>query len=171
MLPSQWQSASLSRASKIASFADIYSLAPAHSPLSFSPLKPVVDTPLLLLVLSLVLTVASFYFSTTSLSTATPSCFYNMPGLVSDATRILEQNVFWPIGSQCGVWDSKTKGVDVWECIRPRTSLHCLILTVATTPLTISLFSPQILRLPVQHHLTRDTGGMSLVGDTHPSTP
>lgn len=46
-----------------------------------------------------------------------------MPGLVSDATRIWEQNVYWALGSQCGVWDSKTKGVDVWECIRPRTYL------------------------------------------------
>lgn len=44
----------------------------------------------------------------------------SMPGLVSDATRIWELNVYWPLGSQCGVWDSKTKGVDVWECIRPR---------------------------------------------------
>ena len=43
-----------------------------------------------------------------------------MPGLVSDATRIWELNVFWPVGSQCGVWDSKTKGVDVWACIRAR---------------------------------------------------
>ncbi|KAI0796655.1 hypothetical protein C8Q75DRAFT_802342 [Abortiporus biennis] len=42
-----------------------------------------------------------------------------MPGLVSDATRIWEINVFWPLGSQCGVWDPKLKRVEVWECIRP----------------------------------------------------
>lgn len=43
-----------------------------------------------------------------------------MPGLVSDATRIWELNVYWPQGSQCGVWDAKSKGVDIWECIRAR---------------------------------------------------
>ncbi|KAK7695826.1 hypothetical protein QCA50_000464 [Cerrena zonata] len=41
-----------------------------------------------------------------------------MPGLVSDATRIWELNVYWPVGSQCGVWDIKGKKVDVWECLR-----------------------------------------------------
>ena len=51
----------------------------------------------------------------------------SMPGLVSDATRIWELNVYWLLGSQCGVWDSKTKGVDVWECIRPRTSLSFIL--------------------------------------------
>ncbi|KAI0698587.1 hypothetical protein BC835DRAFT_1268815 [Cytidiella melzeri] len=45
-----------------------------------------------------------------------------MPGLVSDATRIWELDVFWPLGSQCGVWDPKTKGVDVWECVRAHTA-------------------------------------------------
>ena len=43
-----------------------------------------------------------------------------MPGLVSDATRIWELNIYWPVGSQCGVWDPKSRGVDIWECIRPR---------------------------------------------------
>ncbi|THH28951.1 hypothetical protein EUX98_g5243 [Antrodiella citrinella] len=42
-----------------------------------------------------------------------------MPALVRDATRIWELNVFWPLHSQCGVWDSKSRKVDVWECIRP----------------------------------------------------
>lgn len=43
-----------------------------------------------------------------------------MPGLVSDATRIWEVNIYWTLHSQCGVWDPKGKGVDIWECIRPR---------------------------------------------------
>ena len=43
-----------------------------------------------------------------------------MPGLVSDATRIWEINIYWPVGSQCAVWDPKSKGVDIWECLRAR---------------------------------------------------
>ncbi|CAL1699447.1 unnamed protein product [Somion occarium] len=44
-----------------------------------------------------------------------------MPGLVSDATRIWELNVQWAVNAQCGVWDPRRKGVDIWECIRA----HC----------------------------------------------
>ena len=43
-----------------------------------------------------------------------------MPGLVSDATRIWELNIQWAVNAQCGVWDPRGKGVDVWECIRAR---------------------------------------------------
>ena len=43
-----------------------------------------------------------------------------MPGLISDATRIWETNIYWPLYAQCGIWDPKGKGVDIWECIRPR---------------------------------------------------
>ncbi|GBE88769.1 hypothetical protein SCP_1401740 [Sparassis crispa] len=46
-----------------------------------------------------------------------------MPGLVSDATRIWELNIYWTVNSQCGVWDPKGKGVDVWECIRDHNSI------------------------------------------------
>ena len=45
-----------------------------------------------------------------------------MPGLVNDVTRIWEVNLHWPVNAQCGVWNSKQKGVDVWECIRARES-------------------------------------------------
>ncbi|KAI0792444.1 hypothetical protein C8Q75DRAFT_889980 [Abortiporus biennis] len=45
-----------------------------------------------------------------------------MPGLVSDATRIWELNIHWPMNAQCGVWDARGKGVDIWECIRPHVS-------------------------------------------------
>nr|VWO96726.1 Putative type III effector protein [Ganoderma boninense] len=45
-----------------------------------------------------------------------------MPGLVADATRVWELNLYWPLHAQCGVWDPKGKGVDVWECIRPHHS-------------------------------------------------
>ena len=43
-----------------------------------------------------------------------------MPGLVSDATRIWELNIQWALNAQCGVWDPRGKGVDIWECIRAR---------------------------------------------------
>ena len=51
-----------------------------------------------------------------------------MPGLVADATRIWELNLYWPLHAQCGIWDPKGKGVDVWECIRPRK--HCVFLSI-----------------------------------------
>ncbi|TCD71915.1 hypothetical protein EIP91_000047 [Steccherinum ochraceum] len=45
------------------------------------------------------------------------------PGaVVSDATRIWELNVHWPLHAQCGIWDPRGKGVDIWECIRPHNS-------------------------------------------------
>ncbi|KAM5530499.1 hypothetical protein V8D89_014642 [Ganoderma adspersum] len=36
-----------------------------------------------------------------------------MPGLVADATRVWELNLYWPLHAQCGVWDPKGKGVDI----------------------------------------------------------
>jgi hypothetical protein len=41
--------------------------------------------------------------------------------VISNATRIWELNVSWPLFAQCGVWDPKGRGVDIWECIRART--------------------------------------------------
>lgn len=55
-----------------------------------------------------------------------------MPGLVADATRIWEANLYWPLHAQCGVWDPKGKGVDVWECIRPRKSSSQTVLAPPT---------------------------------------
>ena len=44
-----------------------------------------------------------------------------MPGtVISNATQIWELGVHWTVYSQCGVWDPKGKGVDIWECIRDR---------------------------------------------------
>ncbi|PSS32046.1 hypothetical protein PHLCEN_2v2191 [Hermanssonia centrifuga] len=51
-----------------------------------------------------------------------------MPGLVSDATRIWVIDVHWAMNAQCGVWDPKGKGVDIWECIRPPTKQPVLAL-------------------------------------------
>ncbi|KAF9051426.1 hypothetical protein CVT24_000799 [Panaeolus cyanescens] len=46
-----------------------------------------------------------------------------MPGVVvGNATRIWELNVHWTLHSQCGVWDPKSRGVDIWECIRDHDS-------------------------------------------------
>lgn len=46
-----------------------------------------------------------------------------MPAVVSNATRIWELNIQWDLFSQCGVWDAKGRGVDIYECVRARTSL------------------------------------------------
>ena len=46
----------------------------------------------------------------------------SMPAVVSNATRIWELNIHWALFSQCGVWDPKGRGVDIWECIRARES-------------------------------------------------
>ncbi|KII87919.1 hypothetical protein PLICRDRAFT_176674 [Plicaturopsis crispa FD-325 SS-3] len=46
-----------------------------------------------------------------------------MPGqVIASATRIWEINVYWPSGSQCGVWNPKMRGVDIWQCIRSHES-------------------------------------------------
>ncbi|TFK38088.1 hypothetical protein BDQ12DRAFT_666313 [Crucibulum laeve] len=46
-----------------------------------------------------------------------------MPGaVISNATRIWELNVHWALYSQCGVWDPRGRGVDIWECIRDHDS-------------------------------------------------
>ena len=47
-----------------------------------------------------------------------------MPGVViSNATRIWEPYVHWTLYSQCGIWDPRSRGVDIWECIRERESI------------------------------------------------
>ncbi len=60
-----------------------------------------------------------------------------MPGLVSDATRVWELNVHWALGSQCGVWDPKFRGVDIWECIRARKLLSFIRSHHGTVYLTV----------------------------------
>jgi hypothetical protein len=57
-----------------------------------------------------------------SLELASANNRANMPAVVSNATRIWELNIHWDLFSQCGVWDPKGRGVDIWECIRARTS-------------------------------------------------
>lgn len=47
--------------------------------------------------------------------------------VVSNATRVWELNVHWTIYSQCGVWNAKGRGVDIWECIRDREYLTLFI--------------------------------------------
>lgn len=42
--------------------------------------------------------------------------------VINNATAIWDINVHWPLSSQCGTWDAKGRGVDVWECILARTS-------------------------------------------------
>ena len=86
-----------------------------------------------------------------------PSISYSsttMPGLVADATRIWELNLYWPLHAQCGVWDPKGKGVDVWECIRPRESSppHSPLAHIKplprvvfqTTPLRVHRYAPAL---------------------------
>ncbi|KAF8137259.1 hypothetical protein EV363DRAFT_1317200 [Boletus edulis] len=38
--------------------------------------------------------------------------------VIKNATTIWDINVNWPLSSQCGTWDPKGRGVDVWECIQ-----------------------------------------------------
>ncbi|OAX35681.1 hypothetical protein K503DRAFT_773219 [Rhizopogon vinicolor AM-OR11-026] len=48
-----------------------------------------------------------------------------MPGAtpyIGNATRIWEANVHWSLYSQCGIWDPKGRGVDIFECIRAHDS-------------------------------------------------
>ncbi|KAH9048413.1 hypothetical protein EDB84DRAFT_1556869 [Lactarius hengduanensis] len=45
-----------------------------------------------------------------------------MPAVVSNATRIWELNIHWDLYSQCGIWDPKGRGVDIYECIRAHPS-------------------------------------------------
>ncbi|KAI9428338.1 hypothetical protein H4582DRAFT_1866754 [Lactarius indigo] len=45
-----------------------------------------------------------------------------MPAVVSNATRIWELNIHWDLYSQCGIWDAKGRGVDIYECIRAHQS-------------------------------------------------
>ncbi|KDQ31807.1 hypothetical protein PLEOSDRAFT_1034807 [Pleurotus ostreatus PC15] len=42
--------------------------------------------------------------------------------VISNATRIWELHVHWPMYSQCGVWDPHKRGVEVWECVRDHDS-------------------------------------------------
>ena len=118
-----------------------------------------------------------------SISIAAPP---TMPGLVADATRVWELNLYWPLHAQCGVWDPKGKGVDVWECIRPRESPspHRPLLTSSpsatrpppdhSTPGTqvcaLSPFRPRsplsaLTFVPSFSHQTTSTGDMSRVDD------
>ncbi|EGO03774.1 hypothetical protein SERLA73DRAFT_102057 [Serpula lacrymans var. lacrymans S7.3] len=46
--------------------------------------------------------------------------------VISNATRIWEINIYWSLYSQCGIWDPKGCGVEIWECIRAYpSSLNC----------------------------------------------
>jgi hypothetical protein len=102
-----------------------------------------------------------------------------MPAVISNATRIWEQNIYWTLNSQCGTWDSKSKGVEIWECIRDRelctypsapTSYSLIPITTdrstQDTQVLISLFPPHLLpflQLTDCHHsrLMGSTGDLS----------
>jgi len=49
--------------------------------------------------------------------------------VVGNATRIWEVNVHWSLYSQCGVWDPRGRGVDIWECIcdRKKNPVHIFL--------------------------------------------
>jgi hypothetical protein len=64
---------------------------------------------------------------------STPLAQPIMPAtIISNATRIWELNVHWSAYSQCGIWNAKGRGVDIWECIRDRKSLTLLPLLLTT---------------------------------------
>jgi hypothetical protein len=82
---------------------------------------------------------------------------HTMP-TIANATRVWEINVHWPMYSQCGVWDPRGRGVDIWECIRDRkyvlSSVHDnssspFILDDSTPGTEVSRFSSP--RLSRQH--------------------
>lgn len=53
--------------------------------------------------------------------------------VISNATRIWELNVHWTVFSQCGIWDPKGRGVDIWECVRDRELFHLVSECIALT--------------------------------------
>ena len=61
-----------------------------------------------------------FFFSPLMRTTTMPA------PVIKNATTIWDINVTWPLSSQCGTWDPKGRGVDVWECILARMSLFLL---------------------------------------------
>ncbi len=66
----------------------------------------------------------SIYSSKLSSETTSHTSAYTMPGtVIGNSTRIWELNSYWALYSQCGVWDSRGRGVDIWECIRDRKAL------------------------------------------------
>ncbi|KAJ7740006.1 hypothetical protein DFH07DRAFT_751947 [Mycena maculata] len=46
-----------------------------------------------------------------------------MATTIGVSTKIWERNQHWTLYSQCGVWDSATRSVQVWECIRDHDSV------------------------------------------------
>ncbi|KAL7285405.1 hypothetical protein ACG7TL_000501 [Trametes sanguinea] len=82
-----------------------------------------------------------------------------MPGLVADATRIWELNLYWPLHAQCGVWDPKGKGVDVWECIRPHQSTPGTqvgtLNSARRNPIMIAMTRARVLLSPPPYALDR----------------
>jgi hypothetical protein len=84
--------------------------------------------------------------------------------VIGNSTRIWELNLQWPLYSQCGVWDVRGRGVDVWECIKDR-KFRLFILSLPTHDAQMNL--RRVLNLPTLH-----TGDTSRVGSLHsrPST-
>ncbi|KAI0669770.1 hypothetical protein C8Q78DRAFT_1079697 [Trametes maxima] len=85
-----------------------------------------------------------------------------MPGLVADATRVWELNLYWPLHAQCGVWDPKGKGVDVWECIRPRKSVY-----IASHNFFLTSSLSQTNPPPAPSHQIATTGDTLRADDRH----
>lgn len=65
--------------------------------------------------------------------------------VISNATRIWELNIQWPMYAQCGVWDTKGRGVDIWECIQARKS-----------PSSCMLYDSPLTRIPFQMNRLQD---------------
>ena len=92
----------------------------AHAKSSTTPYHPVFVPPYRLLS-NRTLSHCSIH----TLATLMPVATSSMPqAIISNATRIWEVGVQWPLYAQCGVWDAKGRGVDIWECIRARKSCY-----------------------------------------------
>jgi len=81
-----------------------------------------------------------------------------MPAVVSNATRIWETDIYWDLSSQCGIWDPKRKGVDIWECVRARESYP--VIHPSSLILNSLSANPQIFPPPPPNRQTTPTGDM-----------
>jgi hypothetical protein len=64
-----------------------------------------------------------------------------MPGIVSDATKIWEENQTWARNAQCATWDPSGRRVEVWECLRERTCCFFFLVQI-TSVVMLTLLVP-----------------------------
>lgn len=68
--------------------------------------------------------------------------------VIKNATTIWDIGQNWPLSSQCGTWDVKGRGVDVWECIQARMYLFWLVSLLLNPLLDYSTPSTSVCLVP-----------------------